>query len=187
VVQNRSNTAAALNTSVAVSISHFGIGMPRRQLATQTVNIGAGGQELLHYPVPQSVMDPAVQFIGVYVQVSHPFDTNVLNNKGSQVLGAAFTTLVGRAFQLTFPVMNPSSAPQQITLDVLSNELNAQGTPAARLFAPLEQIVATLTIQVPGTIHAVAGVWETRDVTVMARGGAGELIGGLTYLVYIED
>ena len=70
---------------------------------------------------------------------------------------------MGRAFSVTFPVRNPLDSTQQITLEVLPNDLGAAITPAVRAFAPQEQIVASLAIQVPMATHGAPGAEVQRD------------------------
>jgi hypothetical protein len=83
--------------------------------------------------------------------------------------------------------MNPLATAQQLTLSVLPNQLNATVAPTARVFAPLEQIVATLAIHVPATVHGTGAAAVRSDATVVARGADGGVIGGLTYVIWIDN
>lgn len=187
-IKNRSPTVGAVNGTLSLYISQFGLGMPRTHLSSQVVSVGPSQQVGLLFPLPQTVLGWADQRIGTYVRIDHPYDSIAINNTGSQLLADAFTSSVGRTFSVTFPVRNPLNSPQQITLSALPNELSAMITPPTRGFAPLEQIVASLELQVPGAIHrSPSGVDERRDVTVIARGAAGEVIGGLTYVIWIDN
>jgi hypothetical protein len=186
-VKNLSLRAAAINGQVSLYISEFGLGMPQSLVSSQVINLGPSQQALLQFPLSQSVLAQADQRIGTYVRIDHPYDSTPNNNSGAQLIAEASTRVMGRAFSVTFPVRNPLDSPQQITLDVLPNALGAAITPAVRAFAPQEQIVATLAIQVPAATHGAPGAEVQSDVTVIARGAAGELIGGLTYLVWIDD
>ena len=186
-VKNLSPTASAVNGQVSLYTSEFGLGMPRVLLSSMAVNLGAGQQTTLLFPLNQAVLALADQRIGTYVRIDHPYDAKPINNTGSQLIADAYTSAVGRTFSVTFPVRNPEASGQQITLSPLPNELNAVVTPAIRSFAPLEQIIATLAVQVPGAIHGTPGAEARRDVTIVARGADGMLIGGLTYVIWIDN
>ena len=66
-------------------------------------------------------------------------------------------------------------------------EWRVQRRTVAPSFAPLEQIVASLAVQVAGAIHGAPGAAARRDVTVIARGADGRVIGGLTYVIWIDN
>lgn len=186
-VRNLSATASAVNGQVAVAISTFGLGMPRVPLASQMVHLGPSQQTTLLFPLSQAILNAAEQRIGTYVTITHPHDSRAVNNAGAQLIADAFTSAAGRSFSVTFPVMNPLATAQQITLSMLANDLSAAVTPAVRAYAPLEQIMATLTVQVPGTIHGTPGAEQRRDVTIVSRGADGTVIGGLTYVIWIDN
>jgi hypothetical protein len=186
-VRNLSPTASAVNGQVSVYISTFGLGMPRQLLSSQALSLPPGQQATLLYPLSQAILNAAEQRIGTYVTISHPHDARGINNAGAQLIADAFISVVGRSFGVTFPVMNPVAAPQVLTLGVLPNDLNAVISPATRAFAPLEQIMATLTLQVPGSIHGAPGAAARRDATTVARGADGKVIGGLTYVIWIDN
>lgn len=186
-VRNLSPTAGAVNGQVSLYISEFGLGMPRALLSSKAINLAPSQQEVLLFPLSQTVLGRADQRIGTYVRIGHPYDSVPINNAGSQLIADAYTSAVSRAFSVTFPVRNPLDSPQQISLSALPNELNATITPATRTFAPLEQIAATVALQVPGAIHGSPAAEARRDVTIIARGAAGEVIGGLTYVIWIDD
>ena len=186
-VKNLSPTAGAVNGQVSLYISEFGLGMPRSLLSSQAVNLGPSQQVVLLFPLSQAVLGLADQRIGTYVRIDHPYDSTPINNTGSQLIADAYTSTAGRAFSVTFPVRNPLDSPQQITLSALPNDLSAAITPATRAFAPIEQITASLAVRVPGAIHGSPGSEVRRDVTVIARGAAGEVIGGMTYVIWIDN
>jgi hypothetical protein len=186
-VKNLSPKASAVNGQVSLYTSEFGLGMPQTLLSSKAVNLGPSQQAVLLFPLSQAVLGLADQRIGTYVRIDHPYDANPINNTGSQLIADAYTSAVGRALSVTFPVRNPLASPQQITLSALPNELSAGITPATRAFAPLEQIVATLAVQVPAAIQGSPGAEARRDVTIIARGAAGEVIGGLTYVIWIDS
>jgi hypothetical protein len=180
-VRNLSPTASAVNGQLSIYISTFGLGLPRQLLSSQALNLAPGQQTTLLFPLSQAILNATEQRIGTYAVISHPHDARSINNTGAQLIADAFTTQVGRSFSVTFPVMNPLAVPQVLTLSVLANELNAVISPASRAFAPLEQIMATLTLQVPGSIHGTPSAAARRDATTVARGA------GLTYVIWIDN
>lgn len=185
-IRNLSATASAINTLVHVSTSPFGIGMQRTPLSTKVVNLAPSQEVTLLYPLPQSLLN-GDQKIGVYVQIEHPHDKNLLNSRAAQIIFAVHTTEVGRSFSVQFPVLNQSGAARQITLSVLPNDLVTSLSPAVHSFAPFEQIQATLKIQVPNTIHGTPAAVVEKEVTVIGRAPDGSVIDGLTYVVRINN
>lgn len=187
VVRNLSPTASAVNADVALYISSFGIGMPRSLLSSQRISLGPQQQVSLLFPLSQAILNAAEQRIGTLVQITHPHDRNRINNVGGQHLADAYTSAAGRTFTVSFPVMNPLATAQVISLSALSNQLNAVVAPASRTFAPLEQALATLTLQVPAAVHGTSAAPVRMDATVVGRSADGSLLGGLTYVVFIDN
>jgi hypothetical protein len=181
VVRNLSATVAAVNTQIQVSLTGFGIGLPKTPLSTQLVTLPASGQLTLNYPLPQSVMN-GPQSIGVFVDLYHPNDAVEINDHGSQVVTAFDTKSSGRHQEIAIPVANPSGAAQTITLAVLPNSVSAVVAPASHNFAPFEQIGAKLIVTVPAGLHNTS-----ESVTVVAHDGSGALIGGATLLIWVND
>lgn len=186
-MRNLSPTAAAVNGQVLLYTSLFGLGMPQSLLSAIAVSLAPGQSNTLLFPLTQAILNGTDQRIGTYVRIVHPSDRHLINNRGAQLLADAYCSAVGRSFSVTFPVMNPLSTSQQITLSMLPNVLNAVVQPATRVFNPLEQIIATLNLQVPGSLHGTAGTPIRQDATVAAYGADGNLIGGLTYVVWIDN
>lgn len=186
-LRNLSPTVSAVNGVVSLYTSLFGLGMPRALLASQAVNLSPGQEVTLLFPLSQAILNAADQRIGTFVRIDHPYDAKRINNSGSQLLADAYTSAAGRQFSVTFPVMNPLATAQQISLSVLPNQLNAVVTPGSQLFAPLEQIVATLSIQVPGSMHGTPGAAIRSDATVVGRNADNTLLGGLTYVIWIDN
>jgi hypothetical protein len=185
-VRNLSATASAVNVHVHFYISTFGIGTARTLLLSRMLNLAPSQEALLKFPLPQSVLadDP---LIGTHVIIEHSADANTANNRGSQTIYGAFTTVVGRSFQIEFPVRNPSAAAQLITLATLNNGLAAVVNPAARVFAGFEQVQATLSLAVPNSLHGTPAADIRREVSVVGRDASGQLIDGLTYIVRIDN
>lgn len=180
-VRNLSPTVAAVNTQIQVSLSGFGIGLPKTPLANQLATLPAAGQLTFNYPLPQSVMN-GPQNIGLFVDIHHPNDSVEINNHGAQVVTAFDTKTFGRHREIEIPVANPSGAAQTITLAVLPNSVSAVIGPASHAFAPFEQIGAKLLVTVPAALHNT-----TESVTVVAHDGSGALIGGATLLIWVND
>jgi hypothetical protein len=185
-VHNYSATVSAVNTLVNFSISPFGIGMQRTLIASKQLSLAPASQVDLLYPLPQAVLQ-GDQRIGVYIHVEHPTDSNYQNNEGAQVHDGSFTTESGRSFTLSIPIYNDSNFARQILLSVMPTDIIASISPASHAFSPHEQIIATLTIDVPGFLAGSASNIIDRAVTVVGRTADGELIGGATKLLRIDS
>lgn len=184
-IRNVSTTTSAANARVHFYTSPFGIGTQRQLQLTRVVNIGAGQQVDLLFPLPQAVLagDPRV---GVHIAIEHPTDTNSINDHGSQVHDGAYTTESGKNFNVEIPVFNDSGASRQIDLSILPTDLVATVSPSSHMFSPFEQLVATLNIEVPAFLTGSPGNEIARAVTVVGRSG-GQVIGGATRLLRIND
>jgi hypothetical protein len=185
-VRNLSSTATAVNAAVHLFRGPFGIGMPRVLDSTRVVTLAPNREVEILFPLTQAALsgDPRTS---IHVQIEHSADQRLINNRGAQIMFGVLTSQAGRDLQFRFPVRNPLAAAQQITLAVLGNELGAAVLPTTRFFGPLEQVLATLTCQVPGDLHAPAGSSLIREVTVVGRGGDGEVIDGITHFAQIDD
>lgn len=187
VVHNLSPTVGSVNTLVHFSISPFGIGMPRSLIATKQVSIPPASNVQLLYPLPQSILQ-GDQRIGVYIHIEHPGgDMNYQNNDGEQVHDGSYTTESGRNFTLAIPVYNNSNFSREIILSVMPTDIIASISPASHIFNPHEQIVATLHIDTPGFLTGSASSIVERAVTVVGRLSSGEIVGGATKLMRINN
>ncbi len=115
----------AVNVQVAISTSAFGIGMPRTPSGSKTLSLAGGQQQVILFPVSQALLNAPDPRIGAFVDIIHPHDRKLINNKGVQLLADEYTSAVGRAFTVNFPVLNSAAVAQQITLSALNNDLNA--------------------------------------------------------------
>lgn len=176
-----------MNTQVLFYTANFGIGQPRSLLASQIVALGPGQQVNLSFPLPQNLFNAADQRLATHVRILHPYDAKLINNEGSQLLADAYTSRMGRGFSVQFPVLNPAPTTQEITLVAMPNDLSAVINPGAQLFAPLQQITATLTFAVPSVLHGTGPAPLRRDVTIVGRDAAGNLLDGLTYVIWVDD
>jgi hypothetical protein len=185
-VRNLSPTCPATNALVHYYVSPFGIGTRRQLLLTHKVNVPAASAVSLVFPLDQGTFhgDPRV---GVHIEIEHPHDSAVLNNRGSQVHDGAFTHEAGRKHSVKIPVLNDSNFTREMTLSVLPTDVLATVTPAVHTFAPHEQIVATLHLEVPPFLSGTPAAYVERGVTVVARLATGELVGGATRLLRIDD
>jgi len=186
VVHNLSSTVSAVNGLVHFYTSPFGIGMPQTLLATRMVSIPPASQVDLNFPLPAATLS-GDQRIGVHVVLEHPHDTTLINNRGSQVHDGAYTTESGREFDVSIPVLNNSNFSNNIQLIILPTDLNASITPTSQVFAPHQQITATLHVRVPAALVGSPASVINRGVTVMGRGATGELVGGVTRLLRINN
>ncbi len=186
-VRNLSPTTFAANAAVHYFTSPFGIGTRRHLRLTRMVSLAPLQEMELLFPLHQEVLsgDPRT---GVHIQIDHPTDSSTLNNRGSQVHDGGYTTESGRDFVVQIPVLNDSGVSRELTLSVLPTDLVATVSPASHVFAPFEQIVASLHIVVPAFLTGSPGGEIHRAVTVMARlAGGGLVIGGATRLLRINN
>jgi len=186
LVRNLSPKVTAVDAAVRASTSPFGIGTVRTALSTQLMTLLPGGATLLRYPFTQAILQ-GEQSIGFHIDIDLSVDERMINNRGSQTAHAFATSVDGRSYSVQFAVRNPLTAPQQITLAALANDLGAVVSPSAHSFAASEQIMANLVFRVPAALHGPPDGSVSREVTVVGRGGDGKLIDGVTYLVRIDD
>lgn len=186
-VRNLSATVTAVNAQVHLSIAAFGIGHPATAIGVQMLTLGPGQQKVVNFPLPQSVLKAADQRIAAHVRIIHPHDAVAINNEGSQLVADAFTSKVGRSFSVQFPMVNPLAASQVISLSVLPNALGATVSPGSTSFAPLQQLMASLSLHVPAAVHGTPATPQRLDVTIVGRDGGSNLLGGLTYAVFVDD
>jgi hypothetical protein len=185
-VRNLSATVAAIHSQVHFYTSPFGIGTRREHKLTKIISIGAGQEVSLNFPLDQATLG-GDQRIGVHVELEHPHDEQLINNFGSQVHDGSYTTESGRNFNLEIPVVNDSHSPRQINLQLLATDLIASISPTSHSFGPFEQRIFTLTVIVPSFLSGSASNVINREVTVVGRLATGELIGGVTKLLRIDN
>lgn len=186
-VRNLSSSVSAVNTQVVVSTSAFGIGQPRNLMSAQIITLAPGQQSDLLFPFPQSLLQAVDQRICFHVTLVQPTDSRAINNMGSQAIADAYTSQAGRQIDCLFSVVNPTSAPQQISLSLLPNPLSAGVSPSAPVLAPLQQIMATLTVHVPTAVHGSSASPVRMDATVVGRDSSGKVLDGLTFVIWVDD
>jgi hypothetical protein len=184
-IRNLSGSTAASNARVHYYTSPFGIGTRPTLRLTRVVSLGPNAQVDLAFPLTQELLtgDPRT---GVHIVIEHPTDERLINNSGSQVHDGGYTSESGRSFSVAIPVLNDTGLTRRIDLAVLPTDLVANVAPLSHVFAPGEQIVATLSIDVPPFLVGSAAVEIPRGVTVIGRTPAGELVGGVTRLLRIN-
>jgi len=181
VVRNLSTTVSAVNTQVQVSLSGYGIGLPKTPLSNKLLTLPPNQSASLDFPLPPAVL-AGPSSIGFFVQIYHPNDAREINSRGAQVVTAFNTQASGRAVTTSLPVANPAAGAQTINLSALPNNVSAVISPASHNFAPFEQIVTKLGVAVPASMHNTE---ET--VTVVARNAAGTVIGGASLIIFVND
>ncbi|WP_315822603.1 hypothetical protein [Paraflavitalea speifideaquila] len=179
VVRNISPTVPAVNALVHYYISPFGIGTIEQLFATKMISLGPASQVELNFPLDQSTLN-GDQRAGVHIKIQHPNDPNLINNYGSQVHDGSFTTESGRNFSMHIPVLNNSNFSRQIFLSVLPTDLVASISPASHFFAPHEQFLATLHVEVPGFLQGTPAAYIEKEVSVIGRLADSSLVGGVT-------
>jgi len=185
-VHNLSPTAHAVYATVHVAVSRFGIGTPRRPLGSRRVTVSAGGSVVVDFPLDQAALDGG-PLIGVHVTLEHPHDRIAINNSGSQVIEGMRTSDDGRTHTLVIPVVNEASHPRTLTLEAHTQDVEVALSPSTLHLGPGEEGAVTLTTQVPDTLHAPAGGETRRHVIVVAREPEGEIVGGVTQIVRVDD
>ena len=177
---------SAVKALVHFYVSQFGIGMNRALMSSAMVSLSPLQEQTILFPFSQAVLGGS-PIIGVYTKIEHASDIKLINNTGGQVHHGVMTSESGRNFTFQFPVVNAQGAANQVTLGVMPNDLSGSVSPSTRNCSPWEQFMATLTFNVPNTIHGTPGAYVEKEVTVIGRFGNGSLIGGVTYVVRIDD
>jgi hypothetical protein len=186
-VRNESNEASAVNTLVQVRWAQFGIGTTFASLGDQMISLGyAPDAKDLAFPINDSVRALGND-VSIEVKISHPHDKVADNNLGYQAIHGVRTSQVGKSPSMQFAVVNASAAAETITLVVQANDIGGVVTPSSRVFAPGEQIIATLTTNVPSSIVPPAGDFILKDVTVVGYDSRGRVLGGVTLLVRVDS
>ncbi|HJR83500.1 MAG TPA: hypothetical protein VJ775_06195 [Sphingomicrobium sp.] len=190
IVRNLSPDASAHRTRVDVSWTPFGIGLQRIPIFSSFVDLAkagiAGSEQQLSWPTP-AAMKAAGRF-SVFVDIAHPYDRDLLNNRGQQTVDGLQTS-GGRSKTFTFPVRNPSSSPQTISIGKVPSSQAAWATvtPTTLALAGGAQQNVTVKITVPTSVPASpAGTLITATIDVVAT-AAGRLIGGVSFLILVDS
>jgi hypothetical protein len=185
-VRNISPDVPAINAQVHYAISAFGIGTKVIPQLIKSVSIAPNSEVELTFPLAQTTLngDPRV---GVHIRIEHPHDENLINNSGSQVHDGGYTSESGRNVKVHIPIYNDSGATRQINLSIMPTDLVTTLNSSSHIFAPNEQISVELTIEVPNFLHGTPSDYLNRAVTIIGRLPTGELVGGVTRLIRIDD
>ncbi len=181
MIRNLSPGVGAFDAQVHCDVSSFGIGLPRSRLATQIVSLAPAGEQTLVFPLTQELLNRN-QFLGIHIVIEHPYDSEKINNAGSQTPHLLSTAELGRDIAVDFPVFNDASYSREFRLSVLSNGLTATVTPAVQVLAPAQQITAHLHIVLPANDPS-----PYHRLTVVAEDADRALIDGLTYQIQVND
>lgn len=185
-VHNRSTTASAANVQVALGFSPFGIGMPVAPLSSVVVSLPPAGSAQLNFPLSQALLD-GDPLVAVFARIVHSADADQGNNEGAQAIIGGQTSVTGRDFTFDIPVRNPANFAQTLSFITFANTLGFTVSPTSHAFAPFEQIVVKGKIKVAPGIHHSTGPWIEQSATMAALNPGGDLIGGVTYVVKIDD
>jgi hypothetical protein len=184
-VRNLSTTASAANVQVSVGFSPFGIGMPATALSSISVSLAPSASAELLFPLTQAML-AGDQLVSAFVRIAHTADADPTNNEGEQAIIGAVTSQAGRVIEFDIPVRNHAGHPQAMSFVTFANTLGFTITPTSHAFAPLEQIIVRGKIVVAPDLHA-GSTWIEQAATMAALTPGGELVGGVTYVVRIDD
>lgn len=185
-IKNLSTTTAAINTRVTFSYAQFGIGFNKIQVSSQLIHVPAGGAVNIKFPLPQTLADGPPN-ISTWVDITHSSDSRLTNNAGMQTVFGAHTSKVGRHPTFTFPVYNNTAVAQNISLVTYANELSAIITPNTFQLSAFEQRMVNIQLHVPDHLHAASSENLMKEVSVAAFTQQGILVGGLTYIIKIDN
>jgi hypothetical protein len=187
-VRNNSGSASAVGANVCCFVSRFGIGYERQPIGTSTQNFAPGEERELLIPFPQAVLN-GDQRIGFYVRIEHATDPVLINNEGAQILDPYATSVQGRAIATSFLVRNPVAGTQSIQIQQLATEpgIQASFSVASGAFGPLEERTCQVQIDVEAWLTGTPDNFVRRDITYVARGADGNVIDGLTFMVWVDS
>jgi hypothetical protein len=185
--RNISTNCAALNGTVSLYSSIYGLGMPRNLQGQTSVTLVPQEETTVTFPLSQSVIASIPQQLGMHVSLAHPQDLKLMNNNGSQMLAAFPTSVMGsRVFNIPIQVRNPFSTPQSVNLDLMPNALSANVQPSVSLGA-LAQASVPVSITVPAALHGSPANPIRLDMTVVASIAGTSFFDGLTAAIYVDD
>ena len=185
-VRNLSGTVGAINVQVTFSYAQFGIGFNRIPVASHVINLPPGGEQTLDFTLSPAVA-AGPPFLSTWVNIVPSADKRSTNNEGLQTIYGAHSTTDGRNPVFNFPVFNNSSVARHVSLVTYANELAAQVTPASFLLAAFEQKMISIHLHVPPGMHAAAADNLMKEATIAAFLPNGQLLGGVTYIIKIDN
>jgi hypothetical protein len=176
---SNSSSVAAVNTTVTISYGGVGIGYPKTTLQTQTVTIP--GSSAIQVSVPLSA---AVQVylasgtsIAMYVDLAHPYDSNINDNHGVNNAPIFLGAPVGGLF---LDLYNSTNANLAFNSQIVGPNTIGATLPAATMVVP-PGAPALLPIDVNFDAQPAG---SNSAITVIALDDGGDLIGGCTLRLY---
>jgi hypothetical protein len=199
-VGNNSNVAA-VNALVQLSMSYQGIGRVKVPVTSQYATIESQQTITLSFNVPASFLNQTVtiqtaggpetiqvpqQFLGVYIDVQHPYDSNVLNNHAIsmwQGLDIAGGDVVSPAIR----VLNEfSTQTETITLTIIpAKGVIVSGAPGPIVIAPGQEVVTGFNLTIPPWMDG--GTFLVEIATVVGTTASGAIVGGVTVVGAVND
>lgn len=186
-IHNRSPTVSAINTVVRVTRGRYGIGMQRTPVVTQLLSLGPGDTTKLDlplgafHPIYHDNSGHEVRITGhtLFVDITHPYDADVTNNRGESVVGlATIATRLSQGNDLPIPIGNYTDQPLTYVLSLLPNNVTAQINAPQVTVAPESSQLLYLHCNIPPTKPF------STSITLLAEDLEGHLLGGLTQYLY---
>lgn len=201
VTIGNNSSVTAINTLVKLSVSYFGIGRKKVPIASQLVSIPPNQSVTLNFPTPSSFLTETVtaggitlhnpqQWLGVYVDLQHPYDKNLANDQAISMwmgLGTTAQGGPGGVISPAFPVTNEfSSATEQITLSILpAAGVGISSQPGPITLNPGQVQYSGFNLTVPPTIDG--GTFLAPLASVVGVDSKGNFVGGLTIVGSVND
>lgn len=191
-IRNISN-GTATGALIHCDISPFGIGTPRTRLGTQIISVKPSAEITISYLLPPEIID-ANQPFGAHITIDLQGDMDLSNNNGSQVVKGVYSSNLAeresegsRTYLTQFPIHNNTNSNIVWNLATLQNELNAIIEPQNVSLAPGEEVTASLRCRVATDLHGGADNIIKLEATVICTDNNSNLIGGLTFFVFVND
>lgn len=195
-IGNDSGTSAG-NTSVRLGMSYLGIGRANTPIAPpQTVSIGPNSQVTIPFPTPTNFLEDSdgtpQQWLGVYIDLENPHDSNLANNQAISMWMAMSTD---EPILPVFPIVNEFSASDEsISLVViplvagvttLVDGAVVNGPLGPYPVAPGQSVFPSFELTVPPEVDG--GTFLAPLATVAGFTASGMFVGGLTIVAAVND
>jgi len=157
----------------------------RTPLATELISLGGGAVRQLSIPLPAAVLHPADGRLSaaIFVELSHPYDSDQTNNHGESVSAIEFTDSgdgrTGGFNVVPIRIGNLTANPITYQLSVEPNNVGATLSAATATVAPGAIGGVMANFGAPGLPPSQG------SFTVVARDTLSNLAGGMTYRLYI--
>ena len=177
-VTNFSSTVPAIDASLRISIGDaYDFGGTWSVLSDVLVTI-LPRQRLPVRASLQLATHSYPAFIRVRAEVNHPFDENVLNNRGDRAAIRFDLGLTPPQSTLPIWIQNSQNSQQTISLSIISVPPEIQATlPPPTVLLPLERRLLHIALEPASSLATGTAL---ADLTLVARDRAGALIDGLT-------